>query len=54
MKTYEIMFDDLKEEAQKELLKFYNVEDKSELNVDINPMCTIEVEDEDEFDTLPF
>lgn len=45
MKTYEIMFDDIKEEIQKELLEFYNVKDKSDLNADISPICILEIEE---------
>jgi len=38
----DIMFDDLKEEAQKELLKLYKIESPEEMNWDVMPLDIIE------------
>ena len=46
----EIYFYDLKPEAQKKLLKAYNVDSPEEMNWDVFPVFTIEV-DEDYIDT---
>jgi len=46
MKTFEIMFYDLNEEAQSEFLKFQEVESVSDLNVDDIPIATIDLEEE--------
>jgi hypothetical protein len=40
------MFDDLKEEKQKEILEAFKVKDKKEMNWDIFPITTIEFEEE--------
>jgi len=48
MKSLEIMFYDLCDEAQKEFLKFQGVENVSELNVDDNPIAIIDLEEENE------
>ena len=44
--TFELYFKDLTEQAQAELLKTIGIEDASELNWDIFPITTIEVEEE--------
>jgi len=46
MRTFEIMFSDLTPEAQKRYLEFQKVSDPSELNWEISPLATIDVEDE--------
>lgn len=44
-----IDFYDLKEEAQKEILKLAGVNDPADLNWDVLPMCVFEINtDEDE------
>ena len=50
MKQFEIYFNDLNEEAQKELLELINCKDSSEMNWDSNlvPLAIIDLEDEDE------
>lgn len=47
MKTFYIYFDDLKEEAQDELLEFAGVSDAGEMNWEIFPITTIELEEND-------
>lgn len=47
MKKIEIYFYDLRDEAQKRLLEFYGVDDPSELNVDIFPICSLEKDDDE-------
>lgn len=46
MKIFEIYFSDLTESARRRYLQFMEVEDPSELNVDISPLCIIDKEDE--------
>ncbi|MEM3631207.1 MAG: hypothetical protein QXY18_07340 [Nitrososphaerota archaeon] len=43
-KKVEIFFKDLSKEKQKELLKAYKVKDPSEMNWDVFPVDTIEIE----------
>lgn len=47
-KTFEIFFDDLNEGAQFEYLKFEGVDDESELNHEISPLCILDREIEEE------
>ena len=47
MKEFEIMFDDLKPEAQVKFLEFANMEDPSDGNYDTFPIAIIENYDED-------
>ena len=47
MATIEIMFDDLKEEIQKEILEAYGIESPSEMNWEIVPIAVLETECED-------
>ena len=53
---FEIMFNDLKPEAQKEFLKYMGLKDASEGNYEFVPIATIEYnddeEDEDEDETV--
>ena len=44
----EIYFDDLKEEAQKELLKQAGIKDPKEANWDVWPICTFEINQEED------
>jgi len=46
MKSFEVMFYDLNEEAQEEFLKFQDVENVSELNIDDIPIAIIDREEE--------
>ena len=46
MKSFEIFFNDLNEDAQKEFLKFAGVEDESELNHELAPLAIVDVEEE--------
>ncbi len=46
MKSFEIMFYDLCDDAQKEFLKFQEVENVSDLNADCIPIAIIEREEE--------
>ena len=48
MKTFEIMFYDLNDDAKDEFLKFQGVENESDLNIDDFPIATIDLEDENE------
>ncbi len=48
MKSFEIMFHDLNDEAQKEFLKFQEVENVSELNIECIPIAIIDQEEENE------
>lgn len=50
MKGFEIYFYDLTEDAQKRYLEFQGVEDPSELNADIFPICVIERGEDDKVD----
>lgn len=50
MKEFEIMFDDLKPEAQVKFLEFVNMDDPSDGNYDTFPIAIIENYDEDECD----
>jgi len=46
MKTFEIMFDDLTDEAQRQFLEFQGLEDSKDGNYDIVPIAVIESEDD--------
>ena len=46
MKTFEVMFDDLSEEAQRRFLEFQGLEDSKDGNYDIVPIAIIELEDD--------
>lgn len=50
MKTFEIYFSDLNEDAQKRLLDFVNAKSASDMNwdMDIIPIATFDTEDDDE------
>ena len=45
MGALEIMFDDLNEDAQKEVLGFYGIEELSEMNFEVTPLFVLEVEE---------
>lgn len=47
-RTFEIMFADLNDQAQRSYLEFMGVESPSELNADVFPIATVDVEDEEE------
>ena len=46
MKTFEIMFDDLTEEAQKRFLEFQGLEDPADGNYGIVPIAVLELEED--------
>lgn len=46
MKTFEIMFDDLAEEAQRRFLEFQGLEDPKDGNYEVVPIAVIELEDD--------
>jgi hypothetical protein len=48
MKTLEIFFDDLNEEAQARALEAFSVELSDEMNWDTAPIFVIDVEEDDE------
>lgn len=48
---FEIMFDDLKPEAQKEFLKYMGIKDPSEGNYEIVPIAEIDYADDDNGET---
>lgn len=48
MKTFEIMFNDLKPKAQDKFLEFANMDDPSDGNYDTFPIAILENYDEDE------
>lgn len=45
MENFTIMFDDLNEEAQEQLLEFYGISSPEELNLDVAPLSEIIKED---------
>lgn len=45
MNSIEIYFSDLNEEAQKEVLKLYGIKKVEDGNLDIIPLCVLEVEE---------
>lgn len=47
-KSFEIYYDDLNEGAQKAYLQFEGVDDESELNHEISPLCILDREIEGE------
>jgi hypothetical protein len=48
MKTFEIMFDDLNEEAKKQFLEFQGLQDPAEGNFDICPIAIAELAEDAE------
>lgn len=46
MKTFEIMFDDLSEEAQRRFLQFQGLEDAADGNFEVCPIAIAELEEE--------
>ena len=46
MKTFEIMFDDLTEEAQRRFLEFQGLDNPYDGNYDIVPIAIVELEDD--------
>ncbi len=46
--TFEIMFNNLNEETQKELLEFEGVKSPSDCNYEITPICILEKTQEEE------
>ena len=48
MKTFEIMFSDLNDDAQSEFLKFQGVRNESDLNADYIPIASVDLEEENE------
>ena len=50
MATFEIYYNDLHEEAQGRYLEFQGVEDLSELNAELLPLCILERSDDGEAD----
>ncbi len=47
MKTFEITFDDLTEEAQKQFLEFQGLDNPHDGNFDIAPLAIIDLEDDE-------
>lgn len=47
-KTMNIYLSDLTGEALKAVLNFYNIKDEDELNFDVFPLFTLEIENEEE------
>ena len=47
MKSFEIMFDDLNEDAQARFLNFQNLVDAKGENFDVFPLVTYDMEDEE-------
>ena len=45
MTSFEIFFHDLNEDARGRYLKFCGVSDPDEINADLCPLCTIDLED---------
>lgn len=48
MKMFEIMFDDLSEEAQRRFLQFQGLEDPADGNFEICPIAIVELTEEEE------
>jgi len=46
MKTLKIWYDDLCEDAKNIFLEFHDVENESELNIDMHPIAIIEQEED--------
>lgn len=46
-KKFEIYFDDLTKRAKIELMSFYEIESEEELNFDVFPIFTLEVEEDE-------
>ncbi len=45
--TFEIMFNDLNEDTQNKLLEFYGIKSLAEMNWEVFPVATIEVDGEE-------
>ena len=50
MRTFELYYNDLNDDAKKRYLNFQRVSDASELNYEISPLAIIDVEDEENKD----
>ena len=48
MKTFEIMFDDLTDEAQQRFLEFQGLDNYQDGNYDIMPLAIVDMEEESE------
>lgn len=48
MKSFEIMYYDLNDDAKKEFLIFQGVKNESELNFEDTPIAIVDLEEEDE------
>jgi hypothetical protein len=46
MKSFEIWYDDLSDEAKKNYLKFQGVQNERELNAEVIPLAIIDLEEE--------
>lgn len=46
-KTMNIYLSDLTDETHKAVLNFYNIKDEGELNFDVFPLFTLEIESEE-------
>ena len=46
MKTFEIMYDDLTEEAKQRFLEFQSLENPTDGNYEIAPIAIVELEDD--------
>ena len=44
LKTYEIYFENLNEETQRDVLEFYRMETPDEGNFELIPLCILETE----------
>lgn len=47
VKSLEIYWFDLNEEKQKEVLEFYNLQSPEDGNFEINPLCILDVEEDE-------
>lgn len=47
MRSFEIYFDDLNQDAQRSCLEFEGVDDPSELNTEYSPLCILERSDDE-------
>ena len=45
-RAFDIYFSDLKEETQKEYLKFLNIKSSDESNLDLTPIAMVEIDEE--------
>jgi len=46
-RAFDIYFDDLKEEVQKEYLKFLNIDSSDEANLNLTPIAIVEIDEVD-------